>query len=74
MSTTKSISRPRRSSVVARQNMEAHSQQLILSPDYSWDDLLSAAPRTLVCLGQAFVAATSNVITPIQVEKTGPLQ
>ena len=54
-----------RSAAKTRQFLEDYSQQLILGPDCDWDDLLSAAPRTLVCLGQAFVAVTSNNITPV---------
>ena len=68
------IIRPRRSSVIARQNLDASSHDLVLSDEYEWGKLLNAAPKTLVCLGEAFVAATSNVITPVQVEKTGALQ
>ncbi|KAI4092335.1 MAG: hypothetical protein L6R37_007595 [Teloschistes peruensis] len=46
-----------------------------MDPDCEWGDLLSAAPRTLACLGQAFVAATSNAANAsVQMEKTGPLQ
>lgn len=61
--------------VTSRQYVEACSQQLLMDPDCEWGDLLSAAPRTLACLGQAFVAATSNAANgSVQMEKTGPLQ
>ena len=58
-----------------RQYVEAYSQQLLMDPDCEWGDLLSAAPCTLACLGQAFVAATSNAVNAsVQIEKFGPLQ
>ncbi|KAL9591785.1 MAG: hypothetical protein Q9179_007373 [Wetmoreana sp. 5 TL-2023] len=57
------------------QYVEAYSQQLLMDPDCEWGDLLSAAPRTLACLGQAFVAATSNATNAsVQIEKSGLLQ
>ncbi|KAI4256826.1 MAG: hypothetical protein LQ352_001906 [Teloschistes flavicans] len=61
--------------IARRQYVEACSQQLLMDPDCEWGDLLSAAPRTLACLGQAFVAATSNAANAsVQIERNGPLQ
>ncbi|KAI4137753.1 MAG: hypothetical protein L6R39_007118 [Caloplaca ligustica] len=58
-----------------RQYVEAYSQQLLMDSDCEWGDLLSAAPRTLAFLGQAFVAATSNAANAsVQIEKSGLLQ
>ncbi|KAL9027830.1 MAG: hypothetical protein Q9196_003704 [Gyalolechia fulgens] len=46
-----------------------------MDPDCEWGDLLSAAPRTLAFLGQAFVAASSNAAnTSVQIEKSDLLQ
>ncbi|KAL8708965.1 MAG: hypothetical protein Q9225_007523, partial [Loekoesia sp. 1 TL-2023] len=74
MSTSGSSAHRRRASLTARQNTDAYSQHLVLSPDAQWDKLLNAAPKALVCLGQAFVASTSKAVGPVQVEKTGPLE
>jgi hypothetical protein len=53
-------------------HVEEYTRQLILNPDCDWKKLLDAAPSTLVCLGQAFVVASSGIT--IQIEKTNLVQ
>ncbi|KAL9595180.1 MAG: hypothetical protein Q9219_006603 [cf. Caloplaca sp. 3 TL-2023] len=74
MSTSRSLPHRRRASLTARQTTDKNALYLVLSPDAQWDKLLNAAPKALVCLGQAFVASTSGAVRPIQVEKIGPLE